>query len=334
MSPSACLPHTPLAGRSAWTRADLEADRNWVFEIAPAQAEELAAAALHLAEVGRGAADLQPGDCLLPTLSLDMIRLLWREVARGRGFAVVRGLDPARFGEAAALFHGLALQLGRTVSQNRLGHRIGPVCDPSPGLHTDPGDVLGLLCLRRGAAISLVSAASLFNALLQDRPETLPVLARGFFFDRGEEGTPFQGPVSPRQPVLAQVEGDLSARYARRAIETAWQKLGEAPSAAEAAALEAWEEAAARPALRHLLQLAPGDVLLVNNYAVLHEAAPAEAEPTRRPALLRLWLRIDGFRHLNPAQCDYDPETGWSRRDGVLPQAGAAPQEGLLAAAE
>lgn len=59
----------------------------------------------------------------------------------------------------------------------------------------------------------------------------------------------------------------------------------------------------------------------VNNYTVLHSRTGYidYEEPERRRHMLRLWLKIPGFRKLDTDLIEYDPASGWSRREGILP---------------
>ena len=58
-----------------------------------------------------------------------------------------------------------------------------------------------------------------------------------------------------------------------------------------------------------------------NNYMVLHArtAFVDHADPDRKRHLLRLWLKVPGIRKLDPTFIEYEPESGWSRREGILP---------------
>lgn len=351
------LPTTPVTDRSAWMREELEADPAWLVSLDPVHLEEIDAAIQGLRRQGRSLETVTREDFDLPTLAVDLNRLMWREVGMGRGVAVLRGLDPTRYTDAemGMLFWGLGLHLGQGVSQNAAGDRLGHVFDQGLdyharnvrgyqtshqlNFHVDSGDVVGLLCLRqaRSGGLSLVaSATTLFNILLAERPDLLAVLARGFEFDRRGEASPFQGEVSGRLPIFACVEGDLSIRYVGQAIRTARRKTGIPFTAEETEALEFLDEAARRPEVHYAMMLQPGDMQFCNNYLVLHSRTAFEdwEEPGRRRHMLRLWLKIHGFRKLDPVQCDHDAQAGWSRRDGILPR-GTTMQAGrLLPAAE
>ena len=346
---------TPVTDPSAWTRAQVEQDDSWLFELSPRAIDEIDAAVVSLRRGAKTLDTMTRDDFHVPVLAVDLNRRIWGDVARGRGFCVMRGLPVGRYTdeEVAMIVWGLGQQIGPGVSQNANGDKLGHVYDQGKDyealnvrgyqtshdlkFHTDSGDVLGLMCLRKareGGLSSISSATTVFNVILREHPEHLPLLFRGFEFDRRGEETPFQAPVSEKLPVYADVEGELSIRYVRQAIKTARPKLGVPFTAEELAALDFFDSVAARDDVRFSMMLEPGDMQWVNNYTVLHSRTHYVdwPEPGRERHMLRLWLKIHGFRKLDPVQLDLDPASGWSRRDGILPR-GWTMRDGRLQAA-
>lgn len=82
------------------------------------------------------------------------------------------------------------------------------------------------------------------------------------------------------------------------------------------------------------MMLQPGDMQWVNNYTVMHSRTEYVDWPIpgQERHMLRLWLKLNGYRKLDPAQLDHDAQSGWSRRDGILP-AGWTMREGRMQAA-
>ena len=104
------------------------------------------------------------------------------------------------------------------------------------GFHCDPCDVIGLLCLHQApndGESAVVSGLSVYNAVVAEHPEYLPMLERGFVCDRRGEEVYYQQPVSDPVPVFAHVNGQVSIRYVRKSIETGMAKLGRQFSAEE-----------------------------------------------------------------------------------------------------
>ena len=75
-------------------------------------------------------ADVTKESFLLSTFGPVLLELR-QELIQDRGFAVVRGLDVARYSEdeLAVIFFGLGSHIGHAHSQNAAGHILGHVLD-------------------------------------------------------------------------------------------------------------------------------------------------------------------------------------------------------------
>lgn len=347
---------TPVSSRSAWLRSDVEADTSWLFQLTPRGIDEIDAAVTNLCRIGATLDSMTRDDFPLPTLAPELARRMWGEVCTGRGFNVMRGLPITKYSdaEAAMIVWGLGQHLGQGVSQNAAGDKLGHVFNQGKNyealnvrgyqtshelkFHTDSGDLLGLMCLRKaksGGLSSISSAHAVWNILLAEHPEYAPLFLRGFEFDRRGEETPFQQPVSGKLPIFSDVDGDLSIRYVRQAIKTARPKLDLPFTDEELAALDFFDSISQRDEVRFSMMLEPGDMQWVNNYTVLHSRTEYEdhPDPGRERHMLRLWIKLHGWRKLDPVQLDHDPRSGWSRRDGILPK-GWTMRDGRLQAEE
>jgi hypothetical protein len=337
-----------LIDPGAWTNTSLASDKRWIHHLTPQW----------LQEIDRTIIDLRKREVTLNTLLRDdidcpelvgfMHTFIKADVGE-RGIGLIRGLPRERYSdqELEILFWGLGLHLGTGVSQNAEGDQLGHVRSKALDydalnvrgyqtshaleFHCDPSDVVGLLCLNQalsGGESAIVSGLSVYNAVVAEHPEYLPLLERGFVYDRRGEEAYYQRPVSDPVPVFAHVNGQISIRYVRKSIETGMAKLGRAFSAEESVLLDYLDEVTQRPELVVTMRLSPGDMQFVNNYSVLHSRTSYEdhPEPSRRRHLLRLWLKIDGLRQLDPRFVEYDKLTGWSRREGIRPPQAPPPK--------
>lgn len=247
-----------------------------------------------------------------------------RELQDGRGFVLLRGLPLAQGSKERARLAawGLGTWIGNHVSQTAQGIRLVDVSDvtgkePSPRqyrtsqelrLHTDPAsDLIGLACVqdaRSGGESVLTSAVAVHNAMLAQRPDLLALLYHGFHWHRFNEGRPEDGPFSrERVPVFAQEQGRLACRYVRTPIAAGHKEAGVPLSDAQIEALDCFDQLASSPGLRVSFRMRPGDLLLVNNLAVLHARTQFEdhAAQDRRRHMVRLWLEgLTGFRPVPP----------------------------------
>jgi hypothetical protein len=201
--------------------------------------------------------------------------------------------------------------LGQPVSQTVDGALVGRVEDvgknasnpthrghqTSAGLpfHVDRTDVIALLCVRTamtGGVSRLASAHAVHNVLLEETPELLDVLYEPLPHDRRGEELPGQSPWLELS-IFAEVERALVTRYVRRFIASA-MRFPDARrlSDLQLRALDRIDHILARPGFALDMQLAPGDLQLVDNYAIWHgrTAFTDPADPADGRLLLRLWL--------------------------------------------
>jgi hypothetical protein len=170
--------------------------------------------------------------------------------------------------------------------------------------HGDRTDVVGLFCYRsakEGGESLIVSALAVYDMLAKERPDLLPILERGFEYDRrGEEG-PGEAPIGPRVPVFDVAGSTVSCRFARAHVDAAYRRRGVEPPTADREALDAVDAVIARPGLRYETKLQDGDIQFLNNYTVLHARNDYEdhEEPENKRRMLRLWLMMEDLREFS-----------------------------------
>ena len=303
----------PISGPAAWQGHELARERSWCHSLSGPQLKAIDAALEHLRGRGRSFPDFTLADFPLKGMSRDLEQ--WTEkLEDGHGFLLLRGLPVGRYDDRDIqdIYYGLGLNLGEPVRQNPRGDLLGLVMnvadarDPQARVyetsarlpyHTDPSDVVGLLCLRRarhGGESSLVSAASVYNLLLRDQAQHLETLYRPFHYAH------LGGDRPGRTPVFSYHAGKLSCRYLRQYIELGHDMVHEPLSSAQVAALDALDAAIQVPDLQLDMMLEPGDLQFANNYMVLHSRTAFEdsAEPGQERKMLRLWLKMPNARRL------------------------------------
>lgn len=328
---------TPIEGPSVWSAADLRDNDDWIHRLDPAEIRDIEAALAAARDAGRDGTGIGREDFPLPHLSAAIAR--WtHEIEDGRGFLLVRGFPVADAADIDAMFWGLGRHLGEAIVQNYEGRRINEVRSRGHsydevnirayatashlGFHNDPSDLTCLLCVRpakTGGISRIASAAAVYNRILQDQPEHLEPLCRGFHHDiRGEGPTgDFNETTDTAIPVYSWFAGKLSCCLNSKAIASARIKRGGTLTAAEQAALDAVEAQAAHPELRFEFMLEPGDILMMNNYSVLHARSAFEdwEEAERKRLLLRLWLNLHDGRPLAP---DFTGRFNTGHRGGAV----------------
>ena len=287
-------PLTPVYGTlidhpGAWKVADFKTPADYTIELDAIDLRDIERAMRQIKAAGLGLDDLRREHFDFPPLRpvIDEIR---HEIEDGRGFVVLRRLpvDDYSKDEIGMTFWGIGTYLGRGLSQSVLGDRLGHVKDfsredPLAGAyrnkqelspHTNSCDLVGLACLRNaesGGVSRLTSALTVHNVMLEEYPEALERLYRGYVFHRRGEEKPGDLPHTPyRVPVYSNTEGKVSARYVRTYVEAGEAAAGHRMGEAELAVLDRFEEVTKRPELMLEFTLQPGEIYFINNYTILH----------------------------------------------------------------
>jgi alpha-ketoglutarate-dependent taurine dioxygenase len=262
----------------------------------------------------------------------------YEEVRSGRGFALLRGLPVhgASLEEFTAEVAALGARFGRALSQNAQGELIGHVVDAAgaestPRLfrtnlelrpHTDNAPIVLLACwnaAQAGGETMLTSALTVHEQMRASRPDLLALLYQGFHCHRRGEQAPHEEPITPyRVPVFCSQAGVVSCRYQRALIAAGQRELARPLSKSDIEALDLFDETATSPENCVKFALERGDVLVLNNYTVLHARTRfvEYPEPGRRRHLIRIWLDAEGFRAV-PIDFRLFPSA-----EGVPPQPG------------
>ena len=306
---------TPITGPAAWKGVDMVGDTSWLHPLSPQVIATLDAALAHVKARGLtfphfGKEDFPVGDWV------QVLRQYSDELENGRGFLVLRGLPVERYTEEEIniLYYGIGLHMGVPVRQNPKGDLLGLVMNVGDvtkkttrvyetnlylPYHSDPSDVVGLLCVRKakhGGLSSLVSVAAIYNEILQKHPEYLGLYYRCWYFSHLCEDLP------SLSPIFSHHQGKLSCRYLRQYIELGHEIRQLPLSKVEIEALDLFDDIMHREDLRLSMMLEPGDLQFANNYAVLHSRNEFEDHGVHElnRKMLRLWLKMPNARELAP----------------------------------
>ena len=268
---------------------------------------------IDLSEINRDSFPLKVFDGYLSELALKLLD--------GIGFEVIKGLPVKRYSPEmiATIFFGIGAHLGDARSQNADGHLLGHVRDIGANsndqntriyqtsqrqtFHTDSADVVGLICIndaKKGGDSLLVSAVTIFNHLVELRPDLVEYLFDPIATDRRGEVPPGELPYLTIPP-LSLEDNLLTVFYQRQYIDSA-QRFDDAMklSKRHVEALDLFDTLANDPALHLSMRLRPGDMQFVYNHAFLHDRTGFVdwAEPNKKRHLLRLWLSMPNDRKL------------------------------------
>jgi hypothetical protein len=209
----------------------------------------------------------------------------------------------------AFAYLGLGSYIGNTISQNAQGHILGHVKDLGGDyadlntrgymtnaemlFHADASDYVGLLCLhgaKRGGESRVASSVTVYNRILERRPDLAKVLCEDFYRSRSGEANPGDEPYF-MQPIFSFTQGYFSATGAGAAIDKA-QSLPGVPTytAEQKDAIAFYRKTVDECAVD--VPFEPGNIQFLNNFVTLHTRREYEdwPEERRKRHLLRLWL--------------------------------------------
>ena len=300
----------PVSDPAGWSPEEFGEVATWSYRISDRDAAELAGAVASIRRQGIGIEAVNRRNFRLDALA-GVLADVKRELTDGRGMVMIQNFPVDRFGrEAIAIaWLGLGGYLGRPMPQNAQGHILGHVKDLGGDyadlntrgyttraemlFHADGCDYAGLLCLhgaKRGGESRVASSVTVYNRILERRPDLAKVLCEDFYRSRSNEvnadGMPYF-----RQPIFSFTQGYFSATGAGAAIDKAQRLPGvpvftEAQKEAVAIYRNTVEECAVD------IAFAPGDIQFLNNFVTLHTRREYEDWPKedRKRHLLRLWL--------------------------------------------
>lgn len=302
-----------ITGPAVWAGSDLADDQSWIHHLDDTAILEIEAALTHANNTGFATEALTAADFPLHTFTRTL-RSCAEELENGRGFLLLRGLPVERYNDddIRTIYYGIGLHLGSPVRQNPRGDllglvmHVGDVNDKQTRVyetnlylpyHTDPSDVVGLLCLRQaksGGMSSLVSSASVYNELVRHHSEFLALFYRPFYYAHLGKNEP------GLSPIFSFNDGKLSCRYLRQYIELGHEMMNLPLSRIELEALDIFDALMHDENLRLDMMLQPGDLQFANNYMVMHSRTEFEdyQESELRRKMLRLWLKMPNARQL------------------------------------
>lgn len=308
---------------SAWRGDELATSTDWIRMLTPDEHDELVAVGRRFVQDDPDLRATVAADYPLEAC-VDLIAECGAQMDSGRGFILVRGLDPVELGDAVcgAIFFVIGLHLGDPMQQNQEGdlldHIIAtsdrtmddPTAMPSRirdrlPFHSDSSDAVALMCLRparAGGASSLVSGSTIYNEMRKRRPDLAEHLFDEYHWDwrRQDPDAPADTYTSP---VCSHVDGTFST-YAGSTMVFSAQEYPGVPKITDAQreALELYDEISQEPGLAIDMNFQPGDIQWLLNYAALHSRTSYDDWPEveRRRHLLRLWIRRDVGRPLTP----------------------------------
>ncbi|KAK4170967.1 hypothetical protein QBC36DRAFT_340879 [Triangularia setosa] len=304
-----------ITGDLAWTGADFEPNTNtFTDHLSSQDIAELNTAVTHFQGLGLARGHADPTTFPLSQGLANRLRKVTDYVYNGRGFHRICGINPSAYTdeERVILYAGItsyvADQRARNIdhirdrSRAQLSRKLSPLELAKPmTFHTDidVGDMVSLFVQStplEGGDQYLAPIASIYNDLMKRDPEVLRVLAENWYWERVHRPGPDQTVIRTfNRPVLGFHNNQLQINMAVTFLgaNPAIPFSPDAPqlTSERIAALNRVQEAATRVNLRIVPQA--GDLLFINNFAVLHARAGFVDSPDdvwNQRYIMRLWL--------------------------------------------
>ncbi|KAK0731222.1 hypothetical protein B0H67DRAFT_64429 [Lasiosphaeris hirsuta] len=297
-----------LKAKLAWTGSDFPNESDHTFILSAADLAEVKTATEIYKSHGQDGDLVDPNSFPLPTLGLKL-KALSSDVHHGKGFCVIRGIDPASYSveDLTMVYLGIqsyiAEQRGRQDKcGNMLVHIIADSSTKEAGEHhrhsnktitfhnEEAGDIVSWLTRSTAAAggkCIIASAYTVYNVLAATRPDLIRTLARSDW--------PFALPQFQCRPVIFWQDSKLIMNFGRAALlgNEAHPRPSHLPSLSyrQMEALDAIEAIARATQVEIITQ--PGDMHFINNLAILHrrEGFVDGKVPTEKRHLVRMRLR-------------------------------------------
>lgn len=303
-------PMQPVIDPAAWTATELADVSTWSYRLTADDRQQLVAGVKSFKSTGRAIEEVDEDSFPLRDFA-EVLEDVHSELTDGRGIVMLRNfpVDELDREGCAIAYLGIGSYIGQTMSQNKQGHILGHVKDlggdysdantrgymtaAEMRFHADACDYVGLLCLNTsmsGGASRVASSVTVYNRMLEKRPDLVEVLTQDFYRSRSGENNPGEDPWF-KQPIFSFTDGYFSATGAGAAIDKA-QGLPGVPlyTSAQKEAVELYRQTVEECAVD--IGFEPGDIQFLNNFVTLHTRREYRdwPEESRKRHLLRLWL--------------------------------------------
>jgi len=298
----------------SWSGSDFVNEEQFVHELSAQDKAEINNALAHFQDLELDGSAVTASTFPLPGLREKLLQLAG-ELHDGKGFFVLRGLNPAGYSpeDNIVIFLGISSYIAETRGkQDEAGNMLlhireakqmqapqedRPARDSNTRLafHTDQfPDILALQthgCAAKGGDHIIASSYKIYNELAASRPDLLKVLARpDWFFDSRSLFC-----LPERRPLLFNHNGRVILNFGRiHVMGKERSDNGEStpqPSLQQLEALDAVQLLAEQNQLRLVMQ--PGDLTFINNFGLLHARDGFEDTEENTRHLVRMWLKND-----------------------------------------
>ena len=222
--------------------------------------------------------------------------------------------------KAAEWFLGFCKEIGTPVSQSPEGDLVlsiqnksygendprtrGPNTNKKLSFHSDRCDAIAFLCLnpaKTGGENQVIDSRKIEKIIQSERPDLHQTLKEKFPHKRHIVDQGNQLPYV-MQPIFSKSGGYFACSYLRVLIDRADQdKTCPSLSKLQKEAIDFLDQVCERRELQTKFTMQRGDILLLNNWILLHRRTAFEdfSDPSMKRHLLRIWLSMPNSRPID-----------------------------------
>ncbi|KAL0095870.1 putative TfdA family oxidoreductase [Phycomyces blakesleeanus] len=299
-----------LYGPKVWTGSDYEGkEGQWIYTMSKDELQEIHIAILAFEKTKRPLFDINQDTFPLCFLGPTIKKLIHEDVVDGRGFLILRGLDPEKYTRHQQIiaYAGISSYVGRRGLQG--AHVLYHIKDMAPerGIdtilapsytndhqvyHTDAGDIISLFAIgvaELGGKSKIASSWTVYNKLASTRPDLIHTLSEPWTFQSLSD---INEHMCYKRPLLYYEDNHLIIQYARRKFTGFGCKPRSESippiTEAQAEALDALHYISEK---NHLdIEFKKGDIQYISNLSIFHAREGFIDSTVNRRHLLRLWL--------------------------------------------
>ncbi|AEA81285.1 hypothetical protein SAR11G3_00810 [Candidatus Pelagibacter sp. IMCC9063] len=331
----------PILEPCVWKVSDFKSENEWTYTFSENQIFELEEAAKKVINKKLAPTSFSKCDFILDSLTkvlneqLDILQ-------KGRGFIRLRGLDVKKYDSLTiqTIYWGICSYLGVGIPQNSKGELMSGVKDYGDKIisdnpyrdgirlhrttakidaHTDSCDHVALLCLQRakqGGESGVISALSIYNEILKNKPEYLDTLCKGFYIDLIGKGKSEKELSSHPIPVFSYYGGKMCSRFNKSQIELGAEKKSGGLDSPSKEAVEYVQFLTVQEDFHLKMMLEEGDIQVLNNRVIYHTRTKVldHEDPSKKRLLYRVWLNAPQPRPMAP---EFANQLNTGERGGV-----------------
>jgi hypothetical protein len=331
----------PILEPCVWKVSDFKSENEWTYTFSENQIFELEEAAKKVINKKLAPTFFSKCDFILDSLTkvlneqLDILQ-------KGRGFIRLRGLDVKKYDSLTiqTIYWGICSYLGVGIPQNSKGELMSGVKDYGDKIisdnpyrdgirlhrttakidaHTDSCDHVALLCLQRakqGGESGVISALSIYNEILKNKPEYLDTLCKGFYIDLIGKGKSEKELSSHPIPVFSYYGGKMCSRFNKSQIELGAEKKSGGLDSLSKEAVEYVQFLTVQEDFHLKMMLEEGDIQVLNNRVIYHTRTKVldHEDPSKKRLLYRVWLNAPQPRPMAP---EFANQLNTGERGGV-----------------